>query len=61
MTSRGIAVGIIAASILFVSSLAHANDDTPEWAKTLKNLGKVYSGDENSVVQEVKFFGRAHG
>ena len=62
MTSRASGTSIIAAGILFVSSLAQAGDgDTPGWVNTLKNMGKVYSNEENPVVQSVKIFGRVHG
>ena len=59
MTSRASVTRIVAAGILFFSTLTHA--DNPEWVNTLKNMGKIYTGDENSVVQNVKLFGRAHG
>ena len=62
MTSRPSGISLIAASILFVSSIAQADSGaTPEWASTLKNMGNVYSNEDNPVVQSVKIFGRAHG
>ncbi len=62
MTIRSSGVSAIAAGILCVSSLAQASDDaTPEWVNTLKNMGKVYSDENNPIVQSVKLFGRAHG
>lgn len=62
MFSRSSGTRTLVAAIVVVSSLAHAAwGDTPGWADTLKNMGKVYSGDEGSVVQNVKIFGRAHG
>lgn len=52
----------LAAGVLLASTVAHAADDpSPHWTKTLKNMGKVYSNDdEGAVVQNVKIFGRAH-
>ena len=59
MTLRYSVGTITAAGILFISSAVHASGD---WVDTLKNMGKVYSNDdENAVVQNVKLFGRAHG
>jgi len=52
----------LAVGILLGSSVAHADDGaTPRWADTLKNMGKVYSNEDNPVIQKVKVFGRAHG
>lgn len=52
---------LLTAGALLASQANFAADsDSPEWAKTLKNMGKVYSNKESSFVQEVKLFGRAH-
>ena len=59
MTIRSTGVRVLAAGMVLASSWAYA--DTPEWANTLKNMGKVYSDEDNPVVQSVKLFGRAHG
>ncbi len=51
----------LAAGILLVSPFALADSSTsPEWAKALKDFGKVYKGDDSAVVQNVKVFGRLH-
>jgi len=49
-------LGILAASTVTASAAGGAGD----WADTLKGIGKVYSDKSNPIIQEVKFFGRAH-
>jgi hypothetical protein len=59
MSFKAVTACAFAAGIAFVTSMAHA--DSPEWTKTLKSMGKVYTGDETSTIQSVKLFGRIHG
>lgn len=60
MTLRLSGIRVFATALMFATSLAQAS--SPEWANTLKNMGKVYSNDDpDAVVQSVKLFGRAHG
>ncbi|MFK7977050.1 MAG: porin [Halioglobus sp.] len=48
----------LTAGLLFTAASAQADDSN--WKDTLKNMGKVYSNEDGSVVQKVKLFGRAH-
>lgn len=51
----------LTAGILLSSSVVQADDGAAGgWANTLKNMGKVYSNDDNGVIQNVKLFGRVH-
>lgn len=61
MTSNSFYTGLITAGLLLISSLAQADSAAPEWTKTLKSMGTVYSNKDNAVVQKVKLFGRVHG
>ena len=52
-------------AVLFVctsltTSLATADEGNSTWIDSLKEFGKLHTGDEDSAVQEVKLFGRAH-
>lgn len=61
MTRNLSGTSFLAAGILLASAVAQADDGVSSgWADTLKNMGKVYSNEDNSVIQEVKIFGRAH-
>lgn len=62
MTLNRFATWYLATSMLLVAAVAQASDTaSPEWVKTLKNMGKVYSNDDGGVVQGVKVFSRIHG
>lgn len=50
----------LAAGLILASSPATAEEETKSWADNWKSMGKVYSDKNNSLVQEVKLFGRAH-
>ncbi len=45
-------------TLLLTPSLA--DEANSNWKDTLKNMGKVYSDNDNPTIQEVKLFGRAH-
>lgn len=52
---------LLAATTLFAAPAALAQDSTsPQWADTLKNMGKVYTNKDADFIQQVKLFGRAH-
>ncbi|MEM7097900.1 MAG: porin [Pseudomonadota bacterium] len=61
MIRKLLGVILIGISSLLPASLVYADAGAPDWAKTLKNMGKVYSGDEQSAVDNIKVFGRVHG
>lgn len=51
---------VLAVSTSLTTVLAKADDGNSTWIDSLKEFGKVYSGEDDSVIQEVKLFGRAH-
>ncbi len=52
---------LLAASTLFTTPAVVAQDsNSAHWAESLKTMGKVYSNENNDIIQKVQLFGRAH-
>ena len=61
MTKNKTAVALpLFAGLIFLLTPVVADEENPNWIDTLKNMGKVYSDNDNPTIQEVKLFGRAH-
>ncbi len=51
---------LLASGMAMSTQISTADEENQTWIDALKDMGEVYTGDDDSIVQEVKVFGRAH-